>query len=98
MMTVRVIPFMPQSSNLALATREVGAAFLMAGPLYLPWMSGVLKDYLGEGYWLLFTQRLPISYNLGDCLYGLMRPGQLPCVEEDAKGRPMEDTIEEETL
>ena len=67
-----VIPLMPWSSNLEKSARAVMDAYSMVGALYLPWMLGVLEEHLGEGYWLLFTQRLPISYKVGDCLYGLM--------------------------
>ena len=56
------------------------------GALYLPWMSGVLEEHLDEGYWLSFTQRLPISYEVGDCLYGLMHQGYLLREEEDTEG------------
>ena len=70
----------------------------MVGASYLPWMSGVLEERSGEGYWLLFNQRLPISYKVGDQLYGLLHCGQLPRDEEDAKGEITEDTIEEEVI
>ena len=49
----------------------MGAAFAMAGVFYLPWLAGTLEEHPGEGYWLSFNQRLPISYELGDRLYGL---------------------------
>ena len=52
----------------------------------------------GEGYWLSFTQRLPISYELGDEIYGLLHPGQVPRDKEDAEGEIAEDTVEEEVL
>ena len=68
----------------------------MTGALYLPWMSGVLEEHLGEGYWLSFNQRLPISYKVGDCLYGLLHCGQLLRDKEDAEGELVEDTMEEE--
>ena len=45
-----------------------------------------------------FTQRLPISYKVGDHLYGLMHQGRLLRDEEDTEGEIMEDTIEEEVL
>ena len=76
----------------------VGDAYSMAGALYLPWMSGVLEECLGEGYWLLFTQRLPISYEVGDCLYRLLHCSWLPRDDEDAEGEIAEDTIEEEVI
>ena len=65
------IPLMPRSSDSGWATREMGAAFAMAGASYLPWLAGTLEERPGEGYWLSFNQRLPISYELGDRLYGL---------------------------
>ena len=52
----------------------------------------------GEGYWLSFNQRLPISYKLGDRLYGLLHHGQLVRDEEDAEGEIAEDAIEEEII
>ena len=72
-----VIPLMPRSSGLGWATREMGAAFTMGGASYLPWLVGSLEECPGEGYWLSFNQRLPISYELGDCLYGLLHRGRL---------------------
>ena len=80
------------------ATREMGAAFTMGGASYLPWLVGSLEEHLGEGYWLSFNQRLPISYELGDHLYGLLHHSQLVQDEEDAKGEIAEDTIEEEII
>ena len=56
----------------------MGAAFAMVGASYLPWLAGTLEERLGEGYWLSFNQRLPISYELGDHLYGLLHRGELP--------------------
>ena len=47
----------------------------MAGASYLPWLAGTLEERPGEGYWLSFNQRLPISYELGDHLYGLLHRG-----------------------
>ena len=47
------IPLMPRSSGLGWATREMGAAFTMAGASYLPWLAGTLEEHPGEGYWLL---------------------------------------------
>ena len=52
----------------------------------------------GEGYWLSFNQRLPISYELGDHLYGLLHRSQLVRDEEDAEGEIAEDAIEEEVI
>ena len=86
-MTREVIPLMPRSSGLGWATREMGAVFTMGGASYLPWLAGTLEECLGEGYWLSFNQRLPISYELGDHLYGLLHHGQLVRDEEDAGGR-----------
>ena len=72
MRIVPAISLMPQSSDLEQSTRAVSDVYLMAGVSYLPWILGVLEEHLGEGYWLLFTQRLPIFYKVGDHLYGLM--------------------------
>ena len=94
-MTRKAIPLMPRSSGLGWATREMGAAFTMGGASYLPWLVGTLEEHLGEGYWLSFNQRLPISYELGDRLYGLLHHGQLVWDEEDAEGEIAEDAIEE---
>ena len=66
------IPLMPWNSDLEQSARLVANAYSMAGVLYLPWMSGVLEERLGKGYWLLFNQRLPITYEVGDCLYGVI--------------------------
>ena len=93
-----VIPLMPRSSGSGWATREMDAAFAMAGASYLPWLAGSLEERPGEGYWLSFNQRLPISYELGDCLYGLLHRGRLVRDEEDAEGEIAEDTIEEEII
>ena len=76
----------------------VNNVYSMAGALYLSWISGVLEECLGEGYWLSFTQRLPISHEVGDCLYRLMHCSHLPRDEEDAEGEIAEDTIEEEVI
>ena len=70
----------------------------MAGASYLPWMSGVLEEHPGEGYWLLFNQRLPISYEVGNHLYGLLHCGQLLRDKEDTEGEIVEDAIEEEVI
>ena len=92
------IPLMPRSSGLGWASREMGAAFAMAGASYLPWLVGTLEECPGEGYWLSFNQRLPISYELGDRLYGLLHHGRLVRDEEDAEGEVTEDTVEEEII
>ena len=70
----------------------------MAGVSYLPWILGVLEECPGEGYWLSFNQRLPISYKVGDSLYGLLHQGWLPRDKEDVEGEITEDTIEEEII
>ena len=92
------IPLMPRSSGSGWATREMGAAFTMAGASYLPWLAGTLEERPGEGYWLSFNQRLPISYELGDRLYGLLHCGRLVRDEEDAEGEVAEDAVEEEII
>ena len=92
------IPLMPRSSGSGWATREMGAAFAMAGASYLPWLAGTLEECPGEGYWLSFNQRLPISYELGDRLYGLLHHGRLVRDEEDAEGEVAEDAVEEEII
>ena len=92
------IPLMLRSSDSGWATREMGAAFAMAGASYLPWLAGSLEERPGEGYWLSFNQRLPISYELGDRLYGLLHRGQLVRDEEDAEGEIAEDAVEEEII
>ena len=92
------IPLMPRSSGSGWATREMGAAFAMAGASYLPWLAGTLEERPGEGYWLSFNQRLPISYELGDRLYGLLHRGRLVWDEEDAEGEIAEDAVEEEII
>ena len=97
-MTREAIPLMPRSSGLGWATREMGAAFAMAGASYLPWLAGTLEERPGEGYWLSFNQRLPISYELGDRLYGLLHRGRLVRDEEDAEGEVAEDAVEEEII
>ena len=98
MMNWEAIPLMPRSSGLEWATREVGAAFAMAGASYLPWLAGTLEEHPGEGYWLSFNQRLPISYELGDHLYGLLHRGRLVWDKEDAEGEVAEDAVEEEII
>ena len=45
-----------------------------------------------------FNQRLPISYELGDRLYGLLHHGQLVRDKEDVEGEVAEDTVEEEII
>ena len=95
---VPVIPLMPRSSDLERSTRVVTNVHLMPGVSYLSWMSRVLEEHPGEGYWLLFNRRLPISYKVGDWLYGLLHCGQLPRDEGDAEGEIAENTIEEEVI
>ena len=97
-MNREVIPLMPRSSGSGWATREMGAAFAMAGASYLPWLAGTLEERPGEGYWLSFNQRLPISYELGDRLYGLLHRGRLVQDDEDAEGEVAEDAVEEEVI
>ena len=97
-MNREAIPLMPRSSGLGWATREMGAAFAMAGVSYLPWLAGTLEEHPGEGYWLSFNQRLPISYELGDRLYRLLHRGRLVQDEEDAEGEIVEDAVEEEII
>ena len=92
------IPLMPGSSGSGWVTREMGTAFAMAGASYLPWLAGTLEERPGEGYWLSFNQRLPISYELGDCLYGLLHRGRLVRDDEDAEGEVAEDAVEEEVI
>ena len=82
-MTQKAIPLMPGSSGSGWATREMGAMFMMGGASYLPWLAGSLEEHPGEGYWLSFNQRLPISYELGDRLYGLLHHGRLVRDKED---------------
>ena len=76
----------------------MGAAFVMAGASYLPWLAGTLEERPGEGYWLSFNQRLPISYELGDRLYGLLHRGRLVRDDEDMEGEIAEDAVEEEVI
>ena len=76
----------------------MGTAFTMAGASYLPWLAGTLEEHPGEGYWLSFNQRLPISYELGDRLYRLLHRGRLVRDEEDAEGEIAEDAVEEEII
>ena len=68
----QAIPLMPGSSSLGWATREMGTAFTMGGVSYFPWLVGSLEEHPGEGYWLSFNQRLPMSLGLAF--------GQLPLV------------------
>ena len=96
--TRETIPLMPRSSGSGWASREMGAAFAMAGASYLPWLAGTLEERPGEGYWLSFNQRLPISYELGDRLYGLLHRGRLVWDEEDAEGEIAKDAVEEEVI
>ena len=97
-MNREAIPLMLRSSCSGWVTREVGATFMMAGASYLPWLARTLEECLGEGYWLSFNQRLPISYELGDRLYGLLHHGQLVRDEEDTEGEIAEDAVEEEIV
>ena len=97
-MNWEAIPLMPRNSGSGWATREMGTAFAMAGASYLPWLAGTLEERPGEGYWLSFNQRLPISYELGDRLYGLLHCSRLVRDEEDAEGEVAEDTVEEEII
>ena len=76
----------------------MGAAFTMGGASYLPWLVGSLEECPGEGYWLSFNQRLPISYKLGDQLYWLLHHSQLVRNKEDAEGEITEDAIDEEVI
>ena len=89
---------MLRSSGSEWASREMGTAFMMVGASYLPWLAGTLEECPGEGYWLFFNQRLPISYELGDRLYGLLHCGQLVQDEEDVEGEVAEDAVEEEII
>ena len=70
----------------------------MAGASCLPWLAGTLEERPGEGYWLSFNQRLPISYELGDRLYGLLHRGRLVRDDEDTEGEVAEDAVEEEII
>ena len=92
------IPLMLRSSSSGWAIREMGAVFTMGGVSYLPWLAGSLEEHPGEGYLLSFNQRLPISYELGDCLYGLLHCSWLVRDEEDAEGEITEDAVEEEII
>ena len=98
MTTWEMIPLMPRSSSSGWVTREMGAVFTMGGVFYLPWLAGSLEECPGEGHWLSFNQRLPISYKLGDHLYGLLHCGRLVQDEEDAEGEISEDAVEEEII
>ena len=92
------IPLMPGSSSSGWATREMGATFMMGGASYLPWLVGSLEECPGKGYWLSFNQRLPISYELGDHLYGLLHHSWLVRDKEDMEGEIAEDAVEEEII
>ena len=76
----------------------MGTTFTMGGASYLPWLAGSLEERLGEGYWLSFNQRLPIFYELGDQLYGLLHCGWLVRDKEDVEGEIAEDAVEEEVI
>ena len=41
---------------------------------------------------------MPISYDLGDEIYGLLHPDHVPRDKEDIEGEIMEDAIEEDVL
>ena len=97
-MTQEAIPLMLESSSSGWTTREMGATFMMGGASYLPWLAGSLEEHPGEGYWLLFNQRLPISYELGDRLYGLLHHSWLVRDKEDAEGEITVDAIKEEVI
>ena len=40
-------------------------------------------EHPSEGYWLSFTQRLPISYDLGDEIFGLLHLGHVVQVQSE---------------
>ena len=71
----QVIPLMLGSSGSGWATREMGAAFMMGGASYLPWLVGSLEECLGEGYWLSFNQRL---YEHASCYAPANHPRTVP--------------------
>ena len=89
----QAIPLMLGNSSSGWATREMGTMFTMGGASYLPWLVGSLEEHPGEGYWLSFNQRLPISYKLGDRLYGLLHHGWLVRDEEDVEGEIAENAV-----
>ena len=93
----REIPLIAPVDHLWHTQRMVSNAFIIARVSYLPWMAGALAECLG-GYWLSFNQRLPISFELGDHIFGLLYLGCMLRDKEDAKGEIVEDTIEEEVL
>ena len=97
-MSWEVTPLMLRSSGSGWAIREMGTTFTMGGASYLPWLVGSLEERPGEGYWLSFNQKLPISYKLGERLYRLLHHGQLVRDKEDAEGEIAEDAIEEEVI
>ena len=97
-MIQEAIPLVPRSSSLGWAIREMGAMFMMGSVSYLPWLAGSLEECPSEGYWLSFNQRLPISYELGDHLYGLLHCSWLVRDEEDAEGEIAEDAVKEEII
>ena len=76
------------------AQRMISDAFTMTGASYLPWMAGALTEHPGQGYWLSFDQRLLISYEVGDHLFGLLYPGHVVGDEEE----DVEDAVEEEVI
>ena len=52
------IPLMLRSSGSGWATREMGAAFAMAGASYLPWLAGTLEEHPGECQDMVFLNLL----------------------------------------
>ena len=47
MINQAAIPLMPRNSGSEWASREMGAAFAMAGASYLPWLVGTLEECPG---------------------------------------------------
>ena len=94
----RAIPIIQSAGGLRHTAQLVQAEFSMAGPSHLAWFSGCLMECPGEGYWLSFDHQLPISYELGDRIYGYLHPGWVLRDDEDAEGEVAEDTIEEEVI
>ena len=76
-MPLRMILIIQSAGSLCHTAQLVQAKFSMAGPLHLAWLSGRLMERPGEGYWLSFDHWLPISYELGDRIYGYLHPGQV---------------------
>ena len=98
MVSLRTTLLIPSAGNLRYTAQLVQSEFLMAGLLSLPWLLGCLTECLGEGYWLSFDHRLPISYELGDRIFRYLHPGRVLRDNEDAEGEIEEDTIEEEVI